>query len=210
MGLLAWTQAKYLTMVSHDNRSPRPGPEPRVPVRDHQQVVAEITRRARDGQRRHRTRRGPCPPPRDPRPHAAGCAEHDRRHPDDRLVVTGPIDATSAPELHRALRHRSRGGTRPLVVDPTAGTHLAGAAVAVLHDNPGPTLLAPTGSTTQHVLTLVALRCRTSPPNRRADPADPHGRRPPTGSVPRSRAQPGGRGGRALTRRGPARPGTGR
>ncbi|GAA2557536.1 SpoIIE family protein phosphatase [Pseudonocardia hydrocarbonoxydans] len=82
----------------------------------------------------------------------------------DRLVVTGPVDAAGASELHRALRQGSRGGTRALTVDLTAVTHLASAGVAVLHANPDLTLVAPAGSVAQQVLALVALPHLTGDP----------------------------------------------
>ncbi|MFG2041257.1 SpoIIE family protein phosphatase [Dactylosporangium sp. NPDC048998] len=81
------------------------------------------------------------------------------------VLVAGPVDAGSADRLRHELLYRSRGGTVALTVDLAGVTHLASAGVAALHavaarhrvHGTALTLLAPPGSTAQHVLALVAV-----------------------------------------------------
>lgn len=86
--------------------------------------------------------------------------------PSSRLAVHGPLDAINTERLAVELGRLTLGGTHGLVVDLTAVTHLASAAVAVLYRSPALRLYAPAGSIAQHVLTLAALPHTT---------ADPHG-----------------------------------
>jgi PAS domain S-box-containing protein len=85
--------------------------------------------------------------------------------------VEGPLDAVTAPQLYHELQRRTRGGTRSLTVDLGGVTHLASAAVSILHEavdtSAGAELVlyAPPGSVAQHVLALVAL------PHTMRDPA---------------------------------------
>ncbi|WP_433781186.1 SpoIIE family protein phosphatase [Actinomycetospora sp. CA-101289] len=92
----------------------------------------------------------------------------DRAHEGPRVRVDGPVDAVTADQLHTALVHRTRGGTRPLTVDLTGVTHLGSAGVAALFaarrsalrgadGEPALVLHAPVGSVADHVLTLVGL-----------------------------------------------------
>jgi anti-sigma regulatory factor (Ser/Thr protein kinase)/anti-anti-sigma regulatory factor len=89
----------------------------------------------------------------------------------DKLVVTGPIDFTTAPYLERALRNHMHHAARSLTVDLSQVTHLASAGVQVLakaihrttHASPSKskgaelTLYAPAGTPAQHVLALTQL-----------------------------------------------------
>jgi serine phosphatase RsbU (regulator of sigma subunit)/anti-sigma regulatory factor (Ser/Thr protein kinase) len=84
--------------------------------------------------------------------------------PGSRIAIHGSLDATSAEELGMELDRLTLGGTHELVVDLTAVTHLASAAVTELYRTaPGggrrhPLMLyAPAGSTAHHVLSLVSL-----------------------------------------------------
>jgi anti-anti-sigma regulatory factor len=85
-----------------------------------------------------------------------------------RVRVDGPVDAVTAEQLHAALAHRTRGGTRPLTVDLGGVTHLGSAGVSALFaarrsalptadGEPALVLHAPRGSVADHVLTLVGL-----------------------------------------------------
>ncbi|MFI5607006.1 SpoIIE family protein phosphatase [Amycolatopsis sp. NPDC051903] len=100
-------------------------------------------------------------------PHAAG----------NRVAVHGPLDATSCGRLAGELHRLTLGGTHELTVDLTSVSHLASAAVAVLHRaaadgrSPGDAsaggavrLYAPAGSVAHHVLTLVDLPHTTTDP----------------------------------------------
>lgn len=92
-----------------------------------------------------------------------------------RVRVDGPVDATTAEQLHTALAHRTRGGTRPLIVDLSGVTHLGSAGVSALFavrrsalrsadGEPALVLHAPVGSVADHVLTLVGLPHVTDEP----------------------------------------------
>jgi anti-anti-sigma factor len=92
-----------------------------------------------------------------------------------RVRVDGPVDAVTAEQLHTALSHRTRGGTRPLIVDLTGVTHLGSAGVSALFaarrsamrttdGEPALVLHAPVGSVADHVLTLVGLPHVTEDP----------------------------------------------
>lgn len=86
--------------------------------------------------------------------------------PTSRIAVHGALDAGNVEELGLTLDRYTLGGTHQLVVDLTAVTHLASAAVAELYrTRPGMRLYAPPGSTAQHVLTLVDLPHTTSDPD---------------------------------------------
>ena len=83
----------------------------------------------------------------------------------DRIMVDGPLDATTAGELRFELNQRTRGGTASLVVDLTGATHLASAAVAVLHEAVAANtrhdqtlrLYAAAGTVAQHILSVAGL-----------------------------------------------------
>jgi anti-sigma regulatory factor (Ser/Thr protein kinase)/anti-anti-sigma regulatory factor len=102
--------------------------------------------------------------------------------PGSRIAVHGPLDASTVEELGVELDRYTLGGTHELVVDLTAVTHLASAAVAELYrTRPGSDerqyplrLYAPEGSTAHHVLSLVGLPHATSDPHFAANetPAD--------------------------------------
>ncbi|MGX5653382.1 SpoIIE family protein phosphatase [Geodermatophilus nigrescens] len=85
--------------------------------------------------------------------------------PVPRVQVAGPLDADTADRLRAVLLRSSRGGTRELAVDLTEVTHLASAAVQVLHEAARRSagagrelqLVAPAGSTAAYVLSLVGL-----------------------------------------------------
>lgn len=91
--------------------------------------------------------------------------------PANRVAVHGPLDATNAERLAAELDRRTLGGTHALTVDLTGVTHLASAAVAVLHTRMPPAadeglrLFAPVGSHAHHVLTLVDLPHDTRDPD---------------------------------------------
>ena len=82
-----------------------------------------------------------------------------------RMAVHGPIDLSTAAELHQHLQETSRGGLLPLTVDLTSVSHLASAGVQLLHqlaeqmaaDGHRLRLIAPTGTASHQVLTLTAL-----------------------------------------------------
>lgn len=87
---------------------------------------------------------------------------------DDALVVRGALLGGAADELDRALRRRTAAGVVAAVVDLTDVTHLGSAAVRVLHDvittdGTDVTLVAPYGTTAQHILDLVRLPHRAGP-----------------------------------------------
>jgi anti-anti-sigma factor len=81
------------------------------------------------------------------------------------VALDGPLDGTTAAQLEHELNRLTLGGTHPLTLDLTGVTHLASAAVAILHravsrgaDNGAPlALLAPAGTTAAHVLAVVNL-----------------------------------------------------
>ena len=83
----------------------------------------------------------------------------------DRILVDGPLDANTAGELRFELNQRTRGGTASLAVDLTGVTHLASAAVAVLHEAVAASarhdqtlrLFAPPGTVAQHILSVAGL-----------------------------------------------------
>lgn len=96
----------------------------------------------------------------------------DQPHaPGNRIAVHGPLDAATSGHLHTELARRTLGGSHGLVVDLSGVTHLASAAVSVLHrattgGSVPLRLYAPAGSTAHHVLALAGLPHTT---------ADPHG-----------------------------------
>jgi anti-sigma regulatory factor (Ser/Thr protein kinase)/anti-anti-sigma regulatory factor len=83
----------------------------------------------------------------------------------DRILVDGPLDMNTAGELRFELNQRTRGGTASLAVDLTGVTHLASAAVAVLHDAVAASarhdqtlrLFAAPGTVAQHILSVAGL-----------------------------------------------------
>jgi len=98
-----------------------------------------------------------------PQPHA----------PTSRIAIHGPLDAGTIEELGPELDRYTLGGTHELIVDLTAVTHLASAAVAELYRTK-PTsdqrqyplrLYAPPGSTAHHILALVGLPHTTTDPH---------------------------------------------
>jgi serine phosphatase RsbU (regulator of sigma subunit)/anti-sigma regulatory factor (Ser/Thr protein kinase)/anti-anti-sigma regulatory factor len=90
-----------------------------------------------------------------------------------RVRLDGPVDASTAAYLQADLVRRTRGGTRPLLVDLTGVTHLASAGVAALHqavalgfEQGAPlTLYAPAGSLTHHIMSMVTLPHTTLDPD---------------------------------------------
>lgn len=81
----------------------------------------------------------------------------------DRLLVSGPLDLTSADDLRILLHRAAHSTTGDLVVDLSGVTHLGSAGVQVLHDllaSAGTVRLsAPAGSPAQQVLEVVQLPC---------------------------------------------------
>jgi anti-anti-sigma factor len=81
------------------------------------------------------------------------------------IAVHGPIDLSSAVELHRRLEDVSRGGVLPLTIDLTGVNHLASAGVRLLYqlaeqmaaDGSRLRLIASAGTAAHQVLTLTAL-----------------------------------------------------
>ncbi|OLR92939.1 SpoIIE family protein phosphatase [Actinokineospora bangkokensis] len=84
---------------------------------------------------------------------------------DDLVAVDGPLDIDTVREFELELHRRTLGGTRPLTLDLTGATALAGPAVAALHRltrrcarNGSPLRLrAAAGSAADHALTLASL-----------------------------------------------------
>lgn len=82
-----------------------------------------------------------------------------------RLLVSGPVDTTSAPTLLNRISELSRGGVLPVDVDLSDVTHLASAGVRVLfecartaQEGPGPVrLVVPQGSPARLVVELTGL-----------------------------------------------------
>src|SRR5205085_1574143 len=76
------------------------------------------------------------------------------------VAVHGPIDLSSAVELHRHLEDASRGGVLPLTIDLAGVSHLASAGVQLLYqlaeqmaaDRSRLRLIAPAGTAAQQVL----------------------------------------------------------
>jgi len=99
--------------------------------------------------------------------------------PSTRIAIHGPLDAGTIEELGPELDRYTLGGTHELVVDLTAVTHLASAAVAEFYrTRPGTDqrhyplrLYAPPGSAAHHVLTLVGLPHTTTDPHLDHTPA---------------------------------------
>ncbi|WP_230203081.1 SpoIIE family protein phosphatase [Parafrankia discariae] len=93
--------------------------------------------------------------------------------PSSRIAIHGPLDASNAGELGVELDRLTLGGTHELIVDLTAVTHLASAAVAELYRTDPRSerrhyplrLYAPAGSTAHHVLSLVDLPHTTGDPH---------------------------------------------
>jgi len=87
--------------------------------------------------------------------------------------VHGPLDGNTVDELRVELDRYTLGGSHQLVVDLTAVTRLARAAVAELYRTKPDTddrlyplrLFAPAGSTAHHVLALVDLPHTTRDPH---------------------------------------------
>lgn len=79
----------------------------------------------------------------------------------DRLLISGPVDITTAPDLERSLRNHMQHTTRSLTVDMSQVTHLASAGVQILAQairrSADLTLYARPGSPAQHVLVLTRL-----------------------------------------------------
>jgi PAS domain S-box-containing protein len=91
-----------------------------------------------------------------------------------RIAVHGPLDTDTVDEFRVTLDRHTLGGTHPLIVDLTAVTHLASAAVAELYRTDPTTadrrhypltLYAPPGTVAHHVLTLVDLPHTTADPH---------------------------------------------
>jgi serine phosphatase RsbU (regulator of sigma subunit)/anti-sigma regulatory factor (Ser/Thr protein kinase) len=93
---------------------------------------------------------------RTPRP-AATTTPFALEQDDDTLRVSGPVDLVASVQLQHAVDDAGSGGARPVRVDLSGVTHLGSAGVKVLDDATAVTLLAPYGSTAQHVLDLVGL-----------------------------------------------------
>ena len=82
-----------------------------------------------------------------------------------RLVVSGPVDMTTAGPLRRRLRDISRGGLLPMSVDLTAVTHLGSVGIELLYEIAEETLhrghrlrlLAPDGSPGAQAVRLTGL-----------------------------------------------------
>jgi serine phosphatase RsbU (regulator of sigma subunit)/anti-sigma regulatory factor (Ser/Thr protein kinase)/anti-anti-sigma regulatory factor len=79
----------------------------------------------------------------------------------DRLLVSGSVDITTAPDLERSLRNHMQHATRSLTVDMSQVTHLASAGVQILAQairrSADLILYARPGSPAQHVLVLTRL-----------------------------------------------------
>jgi anti-anti-sigma factor len=81
------------------------------------------------------------------------------------VAVHGPIDLSSAVELHRRLEDASRGGVLPLTIDLTGVSHLASAGIQLLYqlaeqmaaDGSRLRLIAATDTPAHQVLALTAL-----------------------------------------------------
>jgi len=103
---------------------------------------------------------GPDPgPPGDPADEF-GC----QVYPGDpvRVVVFGPVDMSTAPQLRSTLREASRGGALALVVDLDAVNHLSSSAIALLAElarveEGRARLVASPGTIARHVLALTGL-----------------------------------------------------
>ncbi|MEV0559942.1 SpoIIE family protein phosphatase [Dactylosporangium sp. NPDC050588] len=101
--------------------------------------------------------------------------------PSSRIAVHGPLDAETVREFSAELDRHTLGGTHDLIVDLTAVTHLASAAVAELYrTRPGTQqrqqplqVYAPAGSTAHHVLSLVGLPHTTADPHHGQDTPQP-------------------------------------
>jgi serine phosphatase RsbU (regulator of sigma subunit)/anti-sigma regulatory factor (Ser/Thr protein kinase)/anti-anti-sigma regulatory factor len=104
----------------------------------------------------------------------------DQPHaPASRIAIHGPLDATNSDHFAHELDRLTLGHTHPLTIDLTAVTHLASAAVAVLHratthqtTDTALRLYAPAGSPAHHILALVNLPHTTTDPTGPASPDD--------------------------------------
>jgi serine phosphatase RsbU (regulator of sigma subunit)/anti-sigma regulatory factor (Ser/Thr protein kinase)/ABC-type transporter Mla MlaB component len=96
----------------------------------------------------------------------------DAEDPDAVLVIHGPVDTMTAPQLRTQLRAVTCNGTRTCAVDLTRVTVLTSAGVSVLHEASDRSaaqheqllLLAPSDSAAYHVLTLSGLPAVTEYP----------------------------------------------
>ncbi|MFI2651630.1 phosphatase PAP2 family protein [Micromonospora fulviviridis] len=77
------------------------------------------------------------------------------------LIVAGPVDLTTGPQLRTAILQASRGGSLPLAIDLTAVTHLGSTGVHTLHHAAQTisdlTVTAPVSSPAYGVLHLTGL-----------------------------------------------------
>ena len=109
-------------------------------------------------------------PHRDDEPHLAALTSSD--DPEAILVVSGPIDAVTAPRLREQLRSVTGNGTISRTVDLAGVTVLSSAGVHVLYEardrssthHEDLQLHAPPGSAAHHVLGLVGLAPTPRPP----------------------------------------------
>jgi anti-anti-sigma regulatory factor len=106
------------------------------------------------------------------------------------LVVSGPVDMTTAGPLRRRLRDISRGGLLPLSVDLTAVTHLGSVGIELLYEIAEETLhrghtlrlIAPDGSPAAQAVRLSGLDSVATLLNEATPEVDGH---------PSATAQPG-------------------
>jgi len=89
-------------------------------------------------------------------------AEFSGHLADHRLLVSGPIDISTAREFDSGLREATRHAISPLTVDLSDVTHLASAGIQILaaalrRSEDRLVLFAPPGSPAQHVLALTQL-----------------------------------------------------
>ncbi|MBV9846554.1 MAG: STAS domain-containing protein [Kutzneria sp.] len=95
--------------------------------------------------------------------------------PSSRCAVHGVLDTTNAERFADELNRLTLGGSHETVVDLTAVTHLASAAVAVLlrintsgnGSEPPLRLYAPAGSVAHHALAVGGLPFTTTDPDQR-------------------------------------------
>jgi anti-anti-sigma factor len=81
------------------------------------------------------------------------------------VTVRGPVDLSTAADVHQRLQEAGRGGAVPLTVDLTGVSHLASAGVQLLYqlaeqavaDGQQLRLIAPRGGAAHQVLALTAL-----------------------------------------------------
>jgi anti-anti-sigma factor len=89
-----------------------------------------------------------------------------------RIVVSGDVDANTAPTLDRQIAVESRSGIAPLTIDLSGVTHLGSAGVSALaaacdrarRQGGDCVLVAPPGSPAHHVLSLVQIPVVSSDP----------------------------------------------